>query len=473
MEEDEPGQAFSAKEGMDGVANGRRHLPLATSSVSAKLPAPRPRGAPSRFHVLAKPTGAVCNLDCKYCFFLSKEALYPGSRFRMEDDVLEAYIAQVIASQRSSEITIAWQGGEPTLMGLDFFRRAVELAEKHRRPGTTVQHTMQTNGVLLDDSWCAFLREHRFLVGLSMDGPRRLHDAYRVDRGGGGTFDRVRRAAGRLREHGVDVNILCTVHAENTRHPLEVYRFFRDELGARFLQLIPIVERSTPELLDVANRGWGGPTEGRPLYAQKGSLVTERSVRPAQWGKFLIAIFDEWLRKDVGRMFVQMFEATLASFMGLPPSLCIFAETCGDALALEHNGDLYSCDHFVEPEHRLGNIRERHMLELVASEQQRAFGRAKHDTLPRYCRECDVLFACQGECPRNRFITTPDGEQGLNYLCAGYKAFFQHVDRPMRVLSHLVRTGGDPAAAFGLLRDGRLPERPRRPRRPRRRTNRK
>ncbi len=388
-----------------------------------------PLAPAERFHVLAKPTGAVCNLDCRYCFYLSKEALYPGSGFRMGEEILDAYIRQVMESQRGPEVTVAWQGGEPTLMGLDFFRKAVELVKRYRRPGVRVEHTIQTNGVLLDDEWCRFFRENGFLVGLSVDGPRRLHDVYRVDRGGAPTFDKVLRASRRLARHGVDVNILCTVHAANAGKPLEVYRFFRDDLGARHLQLIPIVER-----------------------CPAGDGVTERSVSPRAWGDFLIAIFDEWFRKDVGRVFVQMFESALASWLGLPPSLCVFAETCGNALALEHNGDLYSCDHFVAPEHLLGNIRQRHMRELVGSEKQRRFGDAKRDTLPRVCRECDVLFACHGECPRNRFVSAPDGESGLNYLCAGYKAFFRHIDRPMEILAELVRRRRDPSEAFALLR---------------------
>jgi uncharacterized protein len=275
-----------------------------------------------------------------------------------------------------------------------------------------------------------------------------MHDAYRVDKGGRGTFDKVVRAARRLKRHGVDFNVLCTVHAANQDHPLAVYRFLRDELGAAFVQLIPIVERVTPQLLPLANEGWGG---GRPLYTQTGRRVTERTVEPRKWGEFLIAVFDEWVRHDVGRVFLPTFEAALASWMGLPQPMCIFAETCGDALALEHDGDLYSCDHYVEPDHRLGNIRETHLLELVASEQQRAFGRQKRDTLPRYCRECEVRFACHGECPRNRFVETPDGEPGLNYLCAGYRAFFHHVDRPLRILAALLRRGRDPAEVMAIL----------------------
>ncbi len=224
-------------------------------------------------------------------------------------------------------------------------------------------------------------------------------------------------------------------------HPLKVYRFFRDEVGTQYLQFIPIVERATPETIEIANAGWGDRNRQRPLYTQNGTVVTERSVNPEQWGAFLISIFDEWVTHDVGDVFIQMFESALASWMGLPASLCIFGETCGNALALEHNGDLYSCDHFVEPRYRLGNIKEHQLLQLVASDQQRAFGNAKRDSLPRYCRECDVRFACNGECPRNRFLHSPDGEAGLNYLCAGYKAFFQHIDRPMKAMAGLLRMG--------------------------------
>ncbi len=424
---------------------------------------------------MAKPTGAVCNLDCKYCFFLSKEALYPGSPFRMADDVLELYIQQVIESQRAPHVTIAWQGGEPTLMGLEFFERAMELVARYRRPKMTIEHTVQTNGTRLDERWCDFFCEHNFLVGLSIDGPREMHDAFRVDKGGRGTFDKVVRAAKLLGEHGVDFNILCTVHARNQDHPLEVYRFFRDELGAEFIQFIPIVERVSAQTREQANQGWGAGGDSRPLYTQRGRLVTERSVEPEKWGEFLIGVFDEWVRNDVGRVFLPQFEAALASWMRLPQSMCIFAETCGDAVALEHNGDLYSCDHYVEPDYLLGNIRDTHMLELIASDEQRAFGRAKKDTLPQYCRDCEVRFACNGECPRNRFLETPDGEPGLNYLCAGYKAFFTHIDEPMQLLGGLLRRGRDPAQVMDVLarQDGRHGgEVRRRPRRHRRRRKR-
>jgi uncharacterized protein len=392
-------------------------------------------------HVLAKPTGAVCNLDCRYCFFLSKELLYPDSRFRMSDELLETYVRQTIESEQGPEVNIAWQGGEPTLMGLDFFRRSIEYEKLYLKPGQGLQNTLQTNGVELDQEWCEFFRENNFLIGLSLDGTREMHDAYRVDKGGHGTFDRVMRAVRLMQKERVEFNILCTVHAANACRPLDLYRFLRDEVGTRFIQFIPIVERVTPELMGLANEGWGQRRKDRPLYTQTGNLVTERTVRPEQWGQFLIAIFDEWVRRDVGMVFVQMFDAALASWVGAPASMCIFAETCGDAVALEHNGDLYSCDHYVEPQYLLGNVNEQHLVQLVGSDKQQRFGQDKVDTLPRYCLECEFRFACNGECPRNRFIQTPSGEAGLNYLCAGYKAFFKHVDRPMWMMAELLRRG--------------------------------
>jgi uncharacterized protein len=417
--------------------------------------------APPAFHLLAKPTGAVCNLDCKYCFFLSKEMLYPGSRFRMADELLESYIRQLIESHaRAPEVTIAWQGGEPTLMGLDFFRRAVALAEQYRRPGQRLLHTIQTNGTRIDDEWAAFLKTHDFLVGLSVDGPRPLHDAYRVNKGGAGSFDQVMAGWETLQRHEVDVNILCTVHAANQDQPLEVYRFFRDELGAAHIQFIPIVERATETLLTLADQGWSERDGGeRPLYIQDGNLVTRRSVGAEQYGRFLTAIFEEWVRRDVGQVFVQIFDVTLGSFVG-QHNLCIFSPTCGNALALEHNGDLYSCDHYVEPDYLLGNIEETHMIELVASDKQRQFGQDKLESLPRYCLECDVRFACHGGCPRNRFIETPDGEPGLNYLCAGYQIFFRHVRRPMGIMANLLRQGRYAEEIMKLYADEESPPEP-------------
>lgn len=400
---------------------------------------------PSCFHVLAKPTGAVCNLDCKYCFYLTKESLYPDSDFRMADDLLEIYIRQLLESRSEPLVTIAWQGGEPTLMGLEFFRRGVELAEKYRKPGQSIEHTIQTNGTRLDDEWCAFFKEKHFLVGLSVDGPRDLHNAYRVDKGGKGSFDQVMRGWELLREHAVEFNILCTVHAANVEHPLEVYRFFRDELKAEFIQIIPIVERVNAGLIQIEIQGSSAHAgEPRPLYQQSGNLVTQRTVNSEKLGQFLIAIFEEWVRRDIGTVYVQMFDTTLGAHMG-QYSLCVFSPTCGDALALEHNGDLYSCDHYVEPDFKLGNIRDEHIAHMVASKQQRKFGSDKQTTLPRFCRECDVRFVCNGGCPKDRFIETPDGEAGLNYLCAGYMKFFKHVDQPMRFMASRLKAGRAPS----------------------------
>jgi uncharacterized protein len=389
----------------------------------------QPEQAPPAFHLLAKPTGAACNLDCAYCFFLDKEVFYPGSKFRMSEPVLEQYIRQLIESHQTKSVNIAWQGGEPTLMGLEFYRRAMALVEKYRRPSMTFLHTMQTNGTLLDDEWGEFFAQHNFLIGVSIDGPQPLHDIYREDKGGGPTFDKVMRGLRVLQKHGVDFNVLTTVNRVNADFPLEVYRFLRDEAGATWMQFIPVVERIN--------------ADGLTLY-QQGTSVSERSVLPQQFGRFLCTIFDEWVRHDVGTIFVQTFEATLRNWLGLGASgMCVFNETCGAGLAIEHNGDLYSCDHFVEPDFLLGNIQKRHMIELVSSPAQIKFGQDKRDTLPKYCRECDVRFACHGECPKNRFILTPDGEPDLNYLCAGFKEFFHHVAFPMKIMAGLIRRGRD------------------------------
>lgn len=389
---------------------------------------------PRAFHVMAKPTGARCNLRCDYCFFLEKAQLYPGSNFRMSDAVMERYIRQTITAHQVPQVTLAWQGGEPTLMGLDFFRRAVALAQRYSKPGMTIEHTIQTNGVLLDDDWCRFFHDHRVLVGLSLDGPQALHDVYRHDGQGRSVFAAVVRAARLLQAHEVEFNILCTVNAANSRHPLEVYRFFRDELEVQFIQFIPIVE-------------------------QDGDGVSARSVAPEQYGHFLNAIFDEWVQRDVGRTFVQTFDGVLAAWVQGQSTLCVFSPTCGEGVALEHNGDVYACDHFVDPTHRLGNIMETPLGELVGSAQQRAFGHAKQHTLPHVCRACRYLFACHGECPKNRLVYAPNGEPGLNYLCPGLQAFFQHTEGPMRIMADLLRRGR-PAAEIMSLAPAQPPHSP-------------
>ena len=384
---------------------------------------------------MTKPRGAICNLDCKYCYFLKKEALFPGSDFRMSDAVLEEYTRQYIVAQPQPEVSFAWQGGEPTLMGLEFFRKAVEYQAKYRKPGMRILNSLQTNAVTLDEEWCRFFREHQFLLGVSLDGPREFHDAYRVDKGGQPTFERVMRGLRLLQAQGVEYNILTTVHAANADHPLTVYRFLRDEVGARYLQFIPIVERDNES-------GY-----------QEGNIVTDRSVRAEGYGDFLTAIFDEWVRHDVGRVFVQIFDVALAAWAGERAGLCVFEETCGAALAIEHNGAVYSCDHYVEPNYFVGNIVDIPLSEIVISEPQRRFGEAKRDTLPQYCRDCEVRFVCNGGCPKNRIISTPAGEPGLNYLCAGYRAFFNHIDEPMRYMAAQLRQQRPPATVISYMRD--------------------
>ena len=326
-------------------------------------------------------------------------------------------------------------------MGLDFYRRAIELQNKYRKPGMVFENTMQTNGTLLTDEWCEFFKENNYLIGISIDGPRELHDAYRVNKGGAGTFDDVMRGLRLLQKHGVEYNVLTTVNRINGDYPLEVYRFHRDEVGADWIQFIPIVERIDDQ--------------GLALY-QKGTTVSDSSVQPEQFGHFLTTIFDEWVHNDVGDVFVQTFEAAVGNWRGLPSSgVCVFNETCGGALALEHNGDLYSCDHFVEPDYWLGNIADTDMIELVSSDKQRQFGQDKLDTLPRQCLTCEVRFACHGEChgecPKNRFISTVDGDPGLNYLCAGWYEFFTHIDHPMKIMAALIQAGRSAVEVMPIL----------------------
>lgn len=371
------------------------------------------------YHVMAKPTGPLCNLDCSYCFYLEKEKLYPGVRtWTMPADVLESYIRQYIESQPNDIVSFAWQGGEPTLLGISWFQNALELQQKYAN-GRRIENALQTNGITLDDAWGEFLAANDFLVGISIDGPRELHDTYRVDKGQQPTFDQVMRGIGCLKSAGVRFNTLTVVNRKNSYHPREVYEFLK-QIGSGYMQFIPVVERQSKE-----------PTRGGlvllgPRQASA-SEVTDWSVEPDAFGNFLCSIFDEWVRNDVGSYFVQLFDLTLELWLGMPPSLCVFSETCGNALALEHNGDLYSCDHYVYPENKLGNIMEEPLISLAAAQQQTAFGHAKRDSLPAYCRNCDVRFACNGECPKHRFVSTPDGEPGLNYLCAAYKKFFHHV----------------------------------------------
>jgi uncharacterized protein len=405
----------------------------------------RPGDSAHDFSLLIKPTGPACNLACQYCFYLDKVSLFPGSTLRMKDDVLEAAIQQRLSSPTTGEIGIYWQGGEPTLMGLEFYQQSVELVKRYKKPGQRVAYSMQTNGTLLNEHWAAFFKKFNFLVGLSMDGTEKMHNAYREDKGGKGSFNRVKQAWVLLQEYKVDTNILCTVHAANASYALETYHFFRDILGARFIQFIPIVERVKDDSAAGDANVSSQIIEGHGSSAAFRVKVSPRSVKSAQFGRFLTEIFDEWVRYDVGRVFIQNFDAALASWCHLPARVCNFQQVCGSSLILEHNGDLYSCDHFVDPNHRLGNILEEPMTKLALSDQQRRFGLDKRSRLPADCRKCDVLFACRGECPRNRFIPTPDGETGLNYLCPSYKIFFHYIDRPMRQMAGLLKRGSSAA----------------------------
>jgi uncharacterized protein len=402
------------------------------------------------FHVMTKPIGPICNLDCKYCFYLEKEKFFPANeRFGMPDHVLEEYIRQQIESQSSAEISFAWQGGEPTLLGVRFFRKVVALQAKYAH-GKTIRNALQTNGTLLNDEWGEFLQSHQFLVGLSVDGPRDLHDTYRVDKKQNPTFERVMAGLAVLKKHRVDFNTLTVVNYANSKRPLEVYRFLK-EIGSSYIQFIPLVERSADQGSQASDAVLAlPPTPGKAAPTEP---VTGWSVNARQYGNFLVEIFEEWVRHDVGRIFVQLFDVALGNWMGLGSSLCIFAEKCGAALALEHNGDVYSCDHYVYPQYQLGNILNQSLGAMVSSPEQQHFGSQKFAALPSYCRTCEVRFACHGECPKNRFIDTPDGESGLNYLCPAYKHFCKFIDPYMKTMAQLLNAHRAPAEIMNLLRE--------------------
>jgi uncharacterized protein len=399
---------------------------------------------PAGFHVMAKPAGPICNLDCQYCFYLEKEKLYPDTTdWTMPRDTLRAFIRQQIEGQQTPTISFTWQGGEPLLAGLDFFREVVAIQNEYSG-GKLIENSIQTNGVLLNDSWCEFLASERFLVGISVDGPQPLHDGFRVYKGGRQSFDDVIRGVEFLQRHEVEFNTLTVVNSLNGNAPLDVYRFLKS-IGSRYLQFIPVVER---QLLLPDEHGLTLASPDSVAEAK----VTDWSVEPSQFGDFLVEIFDEWVRHDVAKYFVQIFDVALENWLGMTPALCVFRETCGGALAIEHNGDVYSCDHYVTPEHRLGNILMTELPVLASSDQQTHFGDSKRDRLPTFCRECDVRFACHGECPKHRFAFTPTGEPGLNYLCAGYKKFFRHIDPCMSFMANQVRAGRAPADVMQWVR---------------------
>jgi uncharacterized protein len=390
--------------------------------------------ASREFQVFAKPAGALCNLACHYCYYLEKEHLHaPGESFRMRDEVLEQYIVQHIAASTEAVIHFSWHGGEPTILGLDYFRKIVALQRRHRPAGRRIVNGVQTNGTLLDDDWCRFLAAEGFAVGLSLDGPRPMHDRYRVTKEGEPTFERVLRGYRLLQQHGVLCEVLCVVNAHNVQYPLEVYRFLK-QIDARHISFLPLVERA-PEARDG---------------------VSERTVPAEAWGRFLCTVFDEWLARDIGRIKVQIFEEAVRPAFGQEHTLCIFRATCGGVPVIEHRGDFFSCDHFVDPEHCLGNIQSTPLVELLDSPRQKAFGQAKRDTLPGCCRTCEVLAMCNGACPKDRFLLSPAGEPCLNYLCVGYKRFFTYC-RPFvaEVAAAWRRQQMPPAPAPTVSRTGR------------------
>lgn len=368
-------------------------------------------------YVMLKPAGAHCNLACKYCYYQEKNKLYPtAQRHLMSDEMLEQFTREYIEAQTMNQVLFTWHGGEPLLRSIDFYRKALSLQQKYAG-GRRIDNVIQTNGTLLTDEWCEFFAQNHWLVGISIDGPQPDHDHYRLTAAGKPSWKKVMQGIKLLKKHGVEWNAMAVVNAYNANHPLEFYRFFKEN-GCQFLQFTPIVERLTRH------------EDGRTLasLADKNEIpLSEASVAPEQWGYFLCAIFDEWVRKDVGKIFVEIFDCTLANWMGISPGICAYSKECGHAGVMEHNGDVYSCDHFVFPEYKLGNIRDHSLIDMLYGEQQQEFSRLKHSSLPRQCKECDMEFACHGECPKNRFMKDKYGDSGLNYLCPGYYHYYQHV----------------------------------------------
>lgn len=368
-------------------------------------------------YVMLKPVGAHCNLACKYCYYLEKNKLYPtAQRHLMSDEMLEQFTREYIEAQTMNQVLFTWHGGEPLLRSIDFYRKALSLQQKYAG-GRRIDNVIQTNGTLLTDEWCEFFAQNHWLVGISIDGPQPYHDHYRLTAAGKPSWQKVMQGIKLLKKHGVEWNAMAVVNAYNVNHPLEFYRFFKEN-GCQFLQFTPIVERLTRH------------EDDRTLasLADKNEIpMSEASVTPEQWGYFLCAIFDEWVRKDVGKIFVEIFDCTLANWMGISPGICAYSKECGHAGVMEHNGDVYSCDHFVFPEYKLGNIRDHSLIDMLYGEQQQEFSRLKHSSLPRQCKECDMEFACHGECPKNRFMKDKYGDSGLNYLCPGYYHYYQHV----------------------------------------------
>lgn len=402
----------------------------------------------SPFIALAKPAGARCNLNCTYCFYLEKETLYPDRASpAMPEAMLEDFIRRYIEAQPGDSVVFAWQGGEPTVLGVDYFRRVVDLQQQFA-DGKTIENAFQTNGTLLDDAWCAFFKENNFLVGLSIDGPEEQHNTYRLNKGGKGSFKQVMRGLEYLLKHGVDFNTLTVLHNKNADDPVGTYRFLK-QIGSRYQQYIPIMERVGREESE------NGLSLVSPMFSGKAE-VTEWSIAPDQYGRFITETFDDWVRRDVGRVFVQLFDATLSVWTGQGPGLCLFDETCGRGPVLEANGDVYVCDHYVFPHYKLGNIIENDLAALVDGGQQQAFGLEKSKSLPQQCLKCDVRFACNGGCPKHRIEVTEDGEPGLNYFCPAYKDFFRHTAPSMRFMAGELKSGRAPAGVMAWARERNL-----------------
>ena len=390
--------------------------------------------------LMAKPAGSSCNLRCSYCYYLEKSGLYQDSSQLMDEETLELFIKEYIESQTTPEVMFIWHGGEPMLRPIAFYQRAIELQQRYAN-GRRIDNCIQTNATLITDEWCKFLSRNNFLVGVSIDGPRQMHDALRKTHQGDGSYGDVIRGIRLLTKYHIEWNAMATVNAVNVKHPLEFYRFFRDELECRYLQFTPVVERT-----DTSNGSH------RLMHgAESNGTVTPYSITAKQWGEFLCAIFDEWVHNDVGTMFVQLFDSTLANWVGAPAGVCTMSKYCGQGAAIEHNGDVYSCDHFVFPEYKLGNIHDSSLISMMYGSKQREFGESKHRSLPRQCHECRYEFACHGECPRNRFITTADGEPGLNYLCEGYYTFFAHAHKAMEYMQRQLEHGEPPANVMSWL----------------------
>lgn len=396
-----------------------------------------------RFHIMAKPGGSACNIDCKYCYYIDKADLPNGpGAGKMSEEVLEKFISKYIEGVTDKEIVFSWQGGEPTMLGLDYFKKIVELEKKYAKPGQLISNDLQTNGLLIDEDWCKFLKENKWLVGISIDGPREIHDSFRVTKNDKPTFDLVMKAINLLKQYRIPFNTLTCVNRLNARRPLDVYRFLRREIKSTYIQFIPIVEykgfeTTAPFSWDFDKLPVDGSPEARPDHQD--SIVTEWSVDPDDYGYFLSKVFDEWKSRDMGKVLVNHFETLVAQHLGLPSQVCIYSESCGKGLAVENDGSIYSCDHFVYPEYRLGNVIDENIDEIVYSPKQIKFGTDKSESLPEYCKKCEYLTDCRGECPKNRIIRTEDGEPGLNYLCRGLKKFFKHaipeVDRIVKRLN--------------------------------------